>query len=717
MRSPRSPYATARAVRRPVSHEICLAGCIALALAGPALANDRGEPRTLDTVVVTATGNQQWIKDAPASISVITHEEIERKPVTSIGQLLSTLPGVTGGYGLTGAQSKIKLRGLPEQYTLILIDGRRQGNSSGVNYRDDLGQQDLDWITPDMIERIEVVRGPMSSLYGSDAMGGVINIITRKINPEWGGSATFNYSEPDDSARGETVQLGANFSGPLTERLGLRVGGNRTDRASDKLARLTPGMDASNTNVLLNWNINDNHTIGLEGSYGEQKASGSGKFTPPPPGCVPKGWVTCEKTETLRAWGLAKLVHTGYGLSHDGRYSDATTSKINLTQNKYEDKGSAVDGWSKEAVFDASVSTGFKWGVEHALTVGGQWKREELFNEDTIGTVPVTWLGSGRISPKAEGDSWAVFAEDHLSLLDNLTLTLGVRYDETDNYDSNVSPRVYAVWHPSESWTLRGGVSQGYRAPNLKQATAGAATESRGGGCGSLVAENWGKPGAPLNATGKTGCFMAGNPNLEPETSTNYELGVAFDQDRWALSATYFFTDFKDKIEQVPLRDLPGFNSSYVNGYWWTVAQNIQKARTRGVEASFTIPLHERVLWSTNVTRMLESKNRTTGKDLLVVPKITANSSLDFAITDAWSVNVSAQHVGEQITAVALGGRSGPTFADAYTTYDISTRYDVNSNLTLRAGVRNLTDESTLEGGNNYDNGSRIYFVGLTTRF
>ena len=223
--SPRSAHAAA-----------VLAAAITIALSAQAHAagDAAGDAKNMDTVVVTATGAQQWIKDAPASISVITRQEIERKPVTSIGQLLSTVPGVTGGYALSGAQSKIRLRGLPEQYTLILIDGRRQGNSSGVNYRDDLGPQDLNWLSPDMIERIEVVRGPMSSLYGSDAMGGVINIITRKIAPEWGGSVTFNYSKPDSSTRGNTTQMGALFSGPLTENLGLRIGANVTDRESDR---------------------------------------------------------------------------------------------------------------------------------------------------------------------------------------------------------------------------------------------------------------------------------------------------------------------------------------------------------------------------------------------------------------------------------------------------------------------------------------------------
>ena len=164
--------------------------------------------KTLSSVVVTASGTAVDIREAPASVSVITREDIERQPVSSIGALLGTLPGVSGGQAATGAQSKIRLRGLPEKYTLILIDGQRQGNSSGVNYRDDLGQQDLDWISPDMIERIEVVRGPMSSLYGSDAMGGVINIITRKIGTRWAGSGTVNYSSPADGQRGDTQQVG-----------------------------------------------------------------------------------------------------------------------------------------------------------------------------------------------------------------------------------------------------------------------------------------------------------------------------------------------------------------------------------------------------------------------------------------------------------------------------------------------------------------------------
>ncbi|WP_192851823.1 MULTISPECIES: TonB-dependent receptor [Stenotrophomonas] len=680
------------AVLKPRRSVAALAAAIGLALASTAHADasaDAASAKQMDTVVVTATGAQQWIKDAPASISVISREEIERKPVTSIGQLLSTVPGVTGGYALSGAQSKIRLRGLPEQYTLILIDGRRQGNSSGVNYRDDLGPQDLNWLSPDMIERIEVVRGPMSSLYGSDAMGGVINIITRKIADHWGGSVTFNHSMPDASTRGDTTQMGALFSGPLTDNLGVRIGANVTDRKSDRLEDQTPGSKAENANLQFHWRLNDDHALTIEGSRGVQRNTGAGD---------------------VYAWGLSKLVQTGYVLGHDGRYGDTTTSKTTLVQNDYKDKGSAVGNHSKETVFDTAFTTGFHWGFEHSLNVGGQWKREQLENSDTIGTVPVTWTGSSRISPTSEADSWALFAEDHITLHERFVLTLGVRWDNTDNYDDNVSPRIYGVWHPGDAWTVRGGVSKGFRAPNLKQGTAGAATQSGGRGCGSLTPEGWNS--RLVSADGTTGCYMAGNPNLEPETSTNYELGVGFDQDGWSASATYFLTNFDDKIEQVPLRDIPGQTTSFVNGFWWTVAQNIQKARTRGVEASVTVPLHERLSWTTNATRMLESKNRTTGASLLVVPKITANTSLNWDVTDAWSLNLSAQHIGKQLVAT-----SSSTFAKAYTTVDLVTGYDVNENLTLRAGVLNLDDVSTLEDGNDYDGGARTFFVGLTARF
>ncbi|WP_047218650.1 TonB-dependent receptor domain-containing protein [Delftia lacustris] len=652
---------------------------------------------SLSTVVVTASGTAVDIKEAPASISVITREDIERKPVTSIGELLSTIPGVTGGLSGTGAQSKIKLRGLPEKYTLILVDGKRQGNSAGINYRDDLGSQDLDWISPEMIERIEVVRGPMSSLYGSDAMGGVINIITRKIGKRWSGSTTLNYSKPSDSDRGDTRQLGFNISGPLSDKFGLRLGGNYTDRAADESTggfpgtyQSTAGSRKQNLNALLNWQLTPDQVIGIEAAQGIQRATGSDART-------------ASGDQVVYPWGLSKLEQTKFGLSHDGRWGDLT-SKLNLVHNKYEDKGDTIGNNSKETTLDGRIDKPLKlWGLDQAMTLGMQWRRESLDNRDTIGLAPIDYAGRPVSGSGLSATTWALFGEDQIFLRENLALTLGLRMDHHQKYGNNWSPRAYLVYHPASEWTVRGGVSRGFRAPNLKENSASAATQSGGNGCRSLAGMGW--TSTSVNADGTRGCYMAGNPDLQPETSTNFELGTSWDRNGWALGATYFHTNFKNKIDYQPL--------GFYNGFWWTRMANAQRARTRGLEGFVNVPLAKGLTWNTNITKMFESKNLSTGASLLAVPELSIYSSLQWQIRQGWSAMFSARHVGKEVVTTG----TATTFAKAYTTFDVSMNYNVTDSMTLRAGIINLTDKETRTIGANYDNGGRTYFVGMTARF
>ncbi len=688
-------YALLRPLPLPLAAALACAGMAAAH--AQSSSNAAPDAEALSTVVVTASGTAVDIREAPASISVITREDIERKPVTSIGELLATVPGVTGGLSGTGAQSKIRLRGLPEKYTLILVDGQRQGNSAGVNYRDDLGQQDLDWISPEMIERIEVVRGPMSSLYGSDAMGGVINIITRKIAPRWAGSTTLNYSRPSDGDRGDTRQWGFNASGPVSDRLGLRLAGNYTDRAADEGNGGFPGSYLStagsrkqNLNALLNWQLTPDQVIGLEAGQGTQRATGSD--------------VRAANGNPLVAqWGLSKLEHTHVGASHEGRWGDVR-SRINLAHHRYEDKGDTIGNNSRETTLDGRVDLPAKlFGFDQALTLGGQWKREELDNRDTIGLAPIDYRGNPVNGSSISASTWALFGEDQIFLRENLALTLGLRMDHHEKYGSNWSPRAYLVYHPQPEWTVRGGVSRGFRAPGLKENSPNAATQSGGNGCRSLAGRGW--TSTSVNADGTRGCYMAGNPDLEPETSTNFELGTSWDRNGWSLGATYFHTNFKNKIDYQPL--------GFFNGYWWTRMANAQRARTRGLEATFNVPLAPGLDWNTNVTRMFESKNLTTGASLLAVPRLTAYSSLQWRIRAAWTAALSAHHTGKELLTTGTASN----FAKAYTTFDVSTNYQVNDTVTLRAGVINFTDKQSRELGSNYDNGGRTYFVGVTARF
>ncbi|WP_095107788.1 TonB-dependent receptor domain-containing protein [Pseudomonas sp. Irchel 3E20] len=666
-------------------------------LAAPALhAEEIGEVETpkvteLDTSFVTASGGATDLRDAPASVSVITREEIERQPVYDLNTLLRRIPGVTGGFGPVGEQSKIKLRGLDDKYTLILVDGKRLGGSGDLSYRRDLARQDLNWISPNMIERIEIVRGPMSSLYGSDAMGGVINIITRKVSRTWSGSTNVNTTIPEDSDRGQTTQTSLNLSGPLTDSLGLRLGANLTRRAADEVeARRDKtgefmyddgagGSKDHSLNALLDWRLNDEQSLSFEAVHGVERSWGSKK-------------TFGEWNETVAGqFGAGRLIRDSYTLSHTGDWSFGT-SKVDMYLNKFKNDIDWGKASAEEKIVEGNLNIPFEFVLNQRLTVGGQWKREELTNTDTLGTVPVDYQGAAVAGSTLKSDYSAAFIEDELFLLDNLALTLGNRFDHSEEYGNHNSPRAYLVYHPHPDWTVRGGVSKGFRAPSLKEGSAGAATESGGRGCGSLK---------PLGYT--TGsCWMAGNPNLTPETSVNKEIGVSFDRDGWEAGLTYFHTDFEDKIEYAPL--------GFYEGRWWTMLENVEEARTRGWEGSVRVPLSDSLDWRTNATYMLESKNLSTGEDLISAPKLSAFSAINWQVNDRLNTEFSAQHVGKQRGV-------GNDFVKSYTTYDLTANLAVTKWLTLNGGVQNLLDEDLRDGSTTFYVPGRAFFAGATTYF
>ena len=200
----------------------------AASLFSPALFAQTPAEQQLREVVVSATGFEQELKDAPASISVITRQELETRQFRDLAEALQNVEGIDvgGSTGKTGGLD-ISIRGMPSDYTLILIDGRRQ-NVAGDVTPNGFGAAHTSFMPPlAAIERIEVIRGPMSTLYGSDAMGGVVNIITRKVAREWGGQVTVETGIPQDSEWGSQTRSSVYLSGPVaTDLLGLTLRGN-----------------------------------------------------------------------------------------------------------------------------------------------------------------------------------------------------------------------------------------------------------------------------------------------------------------------------------------------------------------------------------------------------------------------------------------------------------------------------------------------------------
>ena len=229
---------------------------IALGAALGAPLSAQADPATaatdLDTVVVTAAGFEQKITSAPASISVITREDLVRRPYMTLLDAVRDIEGVDVGEtrDKTG-QGTVSIRGMGADYTLVLVNGKRQNNHGDI-YPNNFGGNQFNHIPPlDAIERIEIIRGPASTLYGADAMGGVINVITRRNLDTWTGSVTLGRTFETDDQFGDDATVDVFVTGPLVPgrlNLAARASWYQRDASNPVYAPVT---DPSGTVSLL----------------------------------------------------------------------------------------------------------------------------------------------------------------------------------------------------------------------------------------------------------------------------------------------------------------------------------------------------------------------------------------------------------------------------------------------------------------------------------
>ena len=175
----------------------------------------------LPTVTVTATLAEQEVRTAPATVTVIRADELAASNRSDLLDAVRSAPGLTLSPRQVGGRKTLALRGLAGKHTLTLIDGRRISASDDV-----VGHSDYQygWLPMSAVERIEIIRGPMSALYGSEALGGVVNIITRMPADRWQGSVGFSGTDPTTAGEGGRCgRVSVVAAGPGTEALNLRV--------------------------------------------------------------------------------------------------------------------------------------------------------------------------------------------------------------------------------------------------------------------------------------------------------------------------------------------------------------------------------------------------------------------------------------------------------------------------------------------------------------
>lgn len=656
-------------------------------LAGHASLAHPQSQHELPGMVVTATGFEQELSRAPASISVVTREELESRPYRDLAEALQNVEGidVQGGTGKTGGLD-ISIRGLPSEYTLILIDGRRQ-NVAGDVTPNGFGTAHTSFLPPvSAIERIEIIRGPMSTLYGSDAMGGVVNIITRKVASTWQGSIGAQVGIPESSAEGGQRRFDLYVNGPLVQdRLGIALRGSFYDR--DAFDRMGSGT-------------------GRDPRPGDSRQTSAGARLTFTPDKANEFWLDIEQAHTRYdnsdcrlgtvdyincATGAPTTTASGYedelefnreqiALGHASRLGFGRLES-SVTHSRTETLGRTLPSASFPAG-DPAIGTARKLettnlvvdtrlvaplGSAHLLTVGGQWWDAEF----TDGLLPRDYSQT----------MWALFAEDEWSITEDLSATIGGRYNHHDAFGGEVSPRAYLVWSASPHLTIKGGVSGGFRAPRLNQLIDGA-----------------------NGITGQGTIISIGNPTLKPEKSVSTELGLSYDpQNGTSSSVTLFHNRIKDRISSGGDCATHWISSCAANPTA-TYATNIDEGKTWGLEFSNRTQLAERLALNVSYT-WTDSEaivdGRKSGK-LSDTARHLASMQLRYDLDERWSFWLRGEYRGKsrrfdgdpaQLTGNSLREHEALGDLRGHALFHVGASWKATRNLDLGASIYNLFDK------------------------
>lgn len=707
------------------------------------------EQAEVDTVYVTAEKQLQQ----SLGVSRISKDDIDKRPAANdISEFVRTMPGVnlTGNTatGQRGNKRQIDLRGMGPENTLILIDGKpvNSRQSERISMRGERNTRgDSNWVPVEEIESITVLRGPAATRYGSGAMGGVVNIVTKKVSKEFKGQVNLYANQPQDSKEGATRRIGFNLSGPIIQdTLGFRIYGNlnKTDadaadinagHGNDSAAGVE-GVRNKDIAGRLQWKISPAQTLILDSSYSRQGNIYNGDTQNSNPRSTLVNSLADSKAET------ARLYRSAYSLTHDGAWEWGDTKNVisyERTVNSHLPEGLAggpegsytgldfVQSRLKNLRFSSEANIPFKLGVDNVLTVGAEFTDSKLDDpasntqgfKDQGKTDAFNGISATR-GGKASQRNWAAYVEDNISLTDKTHLIPAIRFDHNSDSGSNWSPALNFSHQIGENWLVKGGIARAYKAPNLYQTNPDFILYTRGQGC-------------PLNAPNKVRCYYMGNSNLKPETSINKEIGLEFNKNGWQASATYFHNAYRNKIM---IGDQLIATSDIRN--WLLQWENTPKATISGIEGNLVIPLHDTLKWSNNFTYMHKSEDYQ-GNPLSLVPKHTINSTLSWTPNERFDANLTFTHYGRTkprgvaINRLERDGnlRSGitpltsehsQTQVGSYGIWGINAGYNWNKRVAVRGGISNLFDKKlyrTTAGAQTYNEHGRAFYGSLKVSF
>ncbi len=621
-----------------------------------------------DTLLVTASRVPVPLMAAGSSVSVIGREDIEARQSVFAVDLLKDVPGFTvSRSGSIGSQTQVRVRGAEANQVLVLIDGIEANDPAG---NDEFAFQDL---TTWDVERIEVVRGPQSALWGSDALSGVVNVITRKPTEDF---AAEGFAEAGSF---DTMAFGARIGGAvLGARAGLSLsrldsGGDNNSRTGDE----NDGYENTTATLTLAGDPIDNLDLEFIGRYTTtDKAFDGTDF-------VSTGLPTDSGDETavdlgyFRAGGTLALA--------DGRWTQRLRAAWTTTDTENSNEFGA-NGATDADKYGIYYQTTWQFS-RPAPDMPGNSVTLALDREHQQFDQTATASPFGDPNQSQEMDNTAAVLELLLTPFERTSLSLSGRYDDNSDFDDVGTFRATTAWAARSTATrLHASLGTGQKAPTFIE---------------------------------RYGFFpdqFIGNPDLKPEKSTGWEVGVEQPlwNDRISLGATYFREDLEDEID--------GF--AFDPDTFLFTAENLDgRSKRRGVEVSARARVTDTLRFSGSYTYTDATQpDPLTGEDTQEIrrPRHGASLNADWALLDGKAdVNLNLTYVGDRNDTFF---EVAPPFGvqtidlDAYYLASLAASYELTRQASVYARVENLLDEQ-YEDVYGYNTPGVGAYAGIRLRF
>lgn len=642
---------------------------------------------SFDEVVVTATRTENDVKKVPASTQVITQEDIKRGGATSVRNALSMYANIFQKSKVRGGGHDIIIRGMETKHSLVMVNGRRISNEADAS---GLGNaMSLDRININDVEKIEIVRGPSSALYGSEAMGGVLNIIT-KPSKEQTLLTGLEHTSEDTSHwwHADTGRIG-NFSMTLDARF------NKINRSMLGTATESdPYGTAQTYNASLNYYVNDHSYVNAYMDYYSQhlKTDTGTPTMKPITLTTSSGKMSLSGQAMLEGTGSKAYKQKNYGISWNGKTDkndwqiQAYMSKFNWsTTSNTKVLGSippaGMEGMfnfllQKKNTYDFNHDEHNMWAIEgrdslrvndhHRVTFGAEYVKDKVagtgLGSNGDGVHSITENGKTKSSSEKTLSSYAAYLQDEIEY-GKWFIVPAIRYDHHSAYGSHTSPKIGVTYNATDHFRIKANYGDGFKAPSVSQLYYDLDMEMGRG--------NW--------------VHLTGNPNLKPEKSKSWDLGVEAEFGKGYGSLTYFDNDVDNLIASIP----KGKDS---NGHNLHRYENVNKARIKGLENTLGYRFNDTLEFKVTST-LLDAKDTSSGKDLTQRARLSQIYQLiyDDHKDTGWSAVLWNQLDYKFVTGKAW--ESGESVKKSYSLTNFSLTRKVNKDTRVYGSVQNIFDK------------------------